>query len=238
MKKGKLYGIGLGPGDPELVTVKALRAIEKSDVIAYHQAKGRQSHALQIAQDFIRDDQVKLPLVYPLTRELPPENNAYQTKMLTFYDQIAIQIAGYLNQGFDVGVLVAGDPLLYSSFLPIYQRLGNDYKVVIVPGIMSAAASAAAVGLPLCQGNESFTILSALMPKNELVSRLAQGGVFAILKLGPKNFAKVRDCLQANGQESCAFYVELATREDQKIIAMKDVVAENIPYFSLILVGA
>jgi len=237
-KKGKLYGIGLGPGDSELITLKALKAIKQADVVAYHQAKGRPSQALAIAQEFLGADQVKLPLIYPITRQLPPESTEYQRKMQAFYNQIATQIATHLECGQNVSVLVAGDPLLYSSFLPIYQRLTNNYETIIIPGIMSAAAAAAATGLPLCQGNESFTFLSALMPKAELLNLLQTGHAFAILKLGPKNFDKVRNCLQEAGRESQALYIEAATQAGQKILNLAEVKAENVPYFSLILVGA
>jgi len=237
-KTGKLYGVGLGPGDPELMTLKALRAIENSDVIAYHQAKDKVSHALTIAQDFIRDDQVKLPLIYPLTRQLPPDSPAYQAEMKQFYDDIAAQIAERLDKGLDVSVIVAGDPLLYSSFLPIYQQLRQAYETILIPGITSPIAAAGAAALPLCQGNESFTILSAFLAPEVLCKRLQEGGAFAILKLSPRNFNKVRACLQTTSQESRAVYIESATLEGQKILALKDVVVENIPYFSLILIGA
>jgi len=237
-KTGKLYGVGLGPGDPELMTLKALRAIENSDVIAYHQAKDRVSHALQIAKDFIRDDQIKLPLIYPMTREVASNSPVYQTTMTAFYDQIAVQIAQHLDQGQQVSVIVAGDPLLYSSFLPIYQRLGQAYETMIIPGVISATAAGAAAQLPLCQGADSFTILSALLPEDELLEKLQQGGAFAILKLGSKNFIKLRRCLIAARKETQAVYIESATLGSQKIMALKDVMADNIPYFSLVLVGA
>jgi len=235
---GKLYGVGLGPGDPELVTLKALKAIEAADVIAYHQAAGKISHAWQIAAQFIRDDQIKLPLIYPLTRELPPENPNYQQAMEVFYNQIAAQIAQFLERGQNVSVLVAGDPLIYSSFLPIYQRLSDKYETIIIPGIISATAAAAAVGLPLCQANESFTLLSGLLAEDELLARLREAGAFALLKLSVKNFEKVRRCLQACGKEKQAFYVEAATQPQQKILPFTDVVAADIPYFSLVIVGA
>jgi len=237
-KKGKLYGVGLGPGDPELLTLKGLKAIEGADVIAYHQTKDRQSRALQMARAFMRDDQVKLPLVYPLTRELPPRTPAYQTAMAEFYDQITGKMAIYLNQGCQVSVIVAGDPLLYSSFLPIYQRLGKQYEIEIIPGIISATAAAARAGLPLCQGNENFTIISALLPEDELLEQLRLNATFAILKLSPRNFAKVRQCLYACGKAEQAVYIEAATLPNEKILALDEVETDNVPYFSLILVGA
>jgi len=236
MQKGKLYGIGLGPGDPELITLKGLRMIERSDVIAYHQAEGKDSHALAIARNFIRDEQVKLPLIYPVTRQLPPQSSTYQKMMNEFYDQIVGQIASHLESGLDVSVIVAGDPLLYSSFLPIYQRLGGEYESVIIPGVISATAAAARAGRALCQGNVPFTILSALLSEDELLKRLRAGGAFAILKLGTRNFDKVKTCLRAAGREHQSFYIESATLPDERILPIHEVSSAEVPYFSLILV--
>jgi len=237
-RKGKLYGVGLGPGDPELITLKGLKAIEHADVIAYHQAKGKSSHALQIAQNYIRADQIKCPLIYPLTRELPPDSQDYQRIMDAFYDQITAQIADFLNRGLVVSILVAGDPLLYSSFLPIYQSLGKAYETVIIPGVISATAAAAVAGFPLCRGDETLTILSGLLPEDELYARLCDPGAFAILKLGNGHFDKVRRCLRAAGRNSRALYIERATQLQQKIMPLDEVEAKKVPYFSLILVGA
>jgi len=169
---------------------------------------------------------------------VPPDSPAYQRNMDEFYEQMAAKIAEFLERGLDVSVIVAGDPLLYSSFLPIYQRLGKHYETIIIPGIISAIASAACVGLPLCQGNECFTILSGLLPEDELRKQLAQNGTLAILKLGPKNFDKIRRCLAASGRDARAIYIEAASLENQKIMALADVKAQDVPYFSLILVGA
>jgi len=235
VKSGILYGVGLGPGDPELITLKALRVIESCDVIAYHQARGKPSNALNIVKQYLRPHQQHLPLIYPLTTENVSAQE-YEKALAHFYRTIAAQIACLLDDGKRVSVMTAGDPMLYSSFMHIYDRLHNRYETIIIPGVTSISGAAAALGCPLCYHNQNFTILSALEDEATLTQKMLQADAFAIIKLG-RNFAKIRRILHEIGLAKRAHYIERATMLRQKIIALDDVKSEEAPYFSMIIVA-
>jgi len=234
-KTGQLYGVGLGPGDPDLITLKALKAIETSHIIAYHQAPGKISNALTIAQQFLRPDHRLLPLIYPLTTE-NVTRDTYDFALNNFYQNMTEKLAALLDAGNKISVLVAGDPLLYSSFMYIYDRLGTDYDTTIIPGVTSIAGAAAALKLPLCYRDQNLTILSAVQEEDTLKNQLLQGDAFAIIKLG-RNFSKIRRLLQQTNLAGRAHYIERATMERQKIVPLDAVNDDEVPYFSMILVG-
>jgi len=235
VKPGTLYGVGLGPGDPELITLKALRVIEACDVIAYHQARGKPSNALNIVKQYLRPHQQHLPLVYPLTTEkVSPAD--YDAALAHFYRTIAAQIAALLDDGKKVSVITAGDPLLYSSFMHIHDRLGSRYETSIIPGVTSISGAAAALKQPLCYHNQNFGILSALEGEKTLTQKMLQADAFAIIKLGC-HFAKIRRILYETGLAARAHYIERATMPKQKIIPLDAVKSEDVPYFSIIIVA-
>ncbi|GAA5541028.1 precorrin-2 C(20)-methyltransferase [Ochrobactrum soli] len=233
--KGKLFGLGVGPGDPELITLKALRLLKSAPVVAYHAAKGKKGNALTIVEDYLSPEQVLVPLIYPVTTEKLPAHMDYEQIVSDFYGEITTTIAGYLDQGQDVAVIAEGDPFFYGSFMYIHDRLAESYETTVVPGVCSVLGASAVLGAPLVYRNQTLSILSGVMEAGELKRRLADTGAAAIMKLG-KNLDKVRDVLTDLSLMDRALYVERATMANQRIVPLSDVSGSDCPYFSIILV--
>jgi precorrin-2 C20-methyltransferase/precorrin-3B C17-methyltransferase len=230
--RGTLWGVGLGPGDPELVTVKAARVIGEADVVAYHSAQHGRSIARTIAEPYLRPGQIEEHLVYPVTTETTDHPGGYAGAMEDFYRAAADRIACHLDAGLDVALLAEGDPLFYSSYMHMHTRLTSRFDAVIVPGVTSVSAASAATGTPLVQGDEVLTILPGTLPPDELRRRLADTDAAVILKLG-RSYPAVREALSAAGRLDEAFYVERASTPAQKVIPAADVDDASVPYFSL-----
>jgi precorrin-2 C20-methyltransferase / precorrin-3B C17-methyltransferase len=231
MSTGRLWGVGLGPGDPDLVTVKAARLISAAPVIAYHSARHGRSVARTIAEPYLRAGQVEEALVYPVTTEAHPD---YRAAMSDFYATCAIRLAAHLDAGRDVVVLCEGDPFFYGSYMHLHKRLADRYPATVVPGVTSVSAAAAVSGRPLVERDEVLTVLPGTLPADELASRLAAGGPAAVLKLG-RTFKSVRAALESSGRLDQALYVERATSAEERIEPLSSVDASSVPYFSLAL---
>jgi precorrin-2 C20-methyltransferase/precorrin-3B C17-methyltransferase len=229
---GRLYGVGLGPGDPELVTVKAARLLGAADVVAFHSARHGRSIALGIARTYLRDDVVEEHLVYPLTVETTDHPGGYRGALEDFYAEAAERLAVHLSAGRDVVVLAEGDPMFYGSYMHLHKRLAHRYETVVVPGVTSVSASAAALGAPLVEGEEVLQVLPGTLPVAELTARLSLGGPAAVMKLG-RTFEGVRSALEASGRLDEAFYVERASTDVQRTARLSDVDPGTVPYFSL-----
>jgi len=231
-RSGTLWGVGLGPGDPELVTVKATRVIGSADVVAYHSARHGRSIARSIAEPYLRDGQIEEHLVYPVTTEASDHPGGYQGAMEDFYRESAERIAAHLTAGRDVALLAEGDPLFYSSYMHMHTRLTQRFDAVIVPGVTSVSAASAAVATPLVQGDQVLTILPGTLPADELRRRLADTDAAVILKLG-RSYPDVREALSASGRLAETFYVERASTPEQRILSAEDVEDGSVPYFAL-----
>lgn len=232
---GKLFGLGVGPGDPELMTVKAVRLLQQSPVIAYLAARGKKGNALTIAESYLKPEQITLPLIYPVTTEKLPAHLDYETLVSDFYDQSAAEIAGHLDTGRDVAVICEGDPFFYGSFMYLHDRLATRYDTTVVPGVCSILGAASVLGAPLVYRNQSLAVLSGVLPEDELRKRLAGCDAAAIMKLG-SNFPKVRKVVQDLGLAERALYVERATMQNQRILPLAEVDPSAAPYFSIVLV--
>ncbi|MEJ6538594.1 MAG: SAM-dependent methyltransferase, partial [Mycobacterium sp.] len=164
MKKGTLFGVGLGPGDPELVTVKAARIIGEADVVAYHSARHGRSIARGIAEPYLRPGQIEEHLIYPVTTGDTDHPGGYDGAMEDFYTEAADRIAAHLDAGRNVALLAEGDPLFYSSYMHMHTRLAVRFTAVIVPGVTSVSAASAAIGTPLATGDEVLSVLPGTLP--------------------------------------------------------------------------
>ncbi len=233
--RGTLWGVGLGPGDPELVTVKAARVIGAADVVAYHSARHGHSIARGIAAPYLRPGQIEEHLVYPVTTETTDHPGGYAGAMEDFYLQASERIAAHLDAGRDVALLAEGDPLFYSSYMHMHTRLTERFAAVIIPGVTSVSAAAAACATPLVQGDQVLTILPGTLPGDELVRRLADTDAAVIMKLG-RSYTAVREALSDTGRLSEAFYVERASTEKQRVLPAGEVDPGTVPYFSLTMV--
>ena len=232
---GTLYGVGVGPGDPELVTVKARRIIESAAVIAYPEARRGSSIARRTAAPYLRPGQEELPLVYPVTTQPTDHPEGYEGALAEFYDAACERLAALLEDGRDVAVLCAGDPFLYGSYAHVHERLSGRYPTVVVPGVTSVSAAAAAAGRPLVRGDEVLTIAPGTLAPEVLAARLATADAAAVLKLG-RTFGDVRRAVADAGLGPRALYVERASGDEQRIRALDDVDPGAVPYFSLVLV--
>ncbi len=236
-RTGRCVGVGVGPGDPELVTLKAVRRIGEASEIAWFAAIGRDSNARRVVADLLRADHVEHRLEYPVTTETVPSGTSYETLIADFYDTAAKRIAEVLDAGVDVVVLCEGDPFLYGSFMYLHSRLSDRYEVEVVPGIASMLGASAAAAAPLVSMNEVLSVLSGVLGEAELTERLGSCDAAVIMKVG-RNLARVRRAVAAAGALDRAIYVEQATTDRQRIMplaATADAVGAA-PYFSMVLV--
>lgn len=229
---GKLYGVGLGPGDPSLMTVRAVEVIAEADVVAYHSARHKRSIARSIAERHLRADHIEEPLVYPVTTETTDHPGGYRGAMEDFYTEASARLAAHLDAGRTVAVLAEGDPLFYGSYMHMHKRLADRYDTEVVPGVTSVSAAAARLGTPLAEGEEVLTILPGTLPEEELAARLAATDAAVVMKLG-RTFPKVRRAFEQSGKLGRARYVERATMAQERTARLADVDADSVPYFSV-----
>jgi precorrin-2/cobalt-factor-2 C20-methyltransferase len=226
MSSACFYGVGVGTGNPELITLKALRILQSVAVIAYPASEDGNSFARSIVADFLKGNQIEIPIVLPFKLEKSAQ---------PFYDRAAEQLAEHLQNGRDVAVLCEGDPFFYGSFMYIFNRLSPKFATEIIPGISSVMASAAMIGIPLTYRNDVFMVLSGILAKEVLLLKLKVADAAVIIKLG-RNFSKVKQVLEELGLVERAKYIEYATLENQRILSVDEVEAETVPYFSLIVI--
>ena len=224
---GTLYGIGVGPGDPELLTLKAHRLLSECKVVAYPAPDDGDSFARSIVAEFLSVEQKEIPIVIPMRVERFPAAQVY--------DEKAQEIAVHLSAGEDVVVLCEGDPLFYGSFMYLFERLSTDFNCEIVPGVSSLMASAAALQRPLAARNDVLTIVPAPVDDEVMRERLASGDAIAIIKIG-RHFSRVRTLIEEAGLLSRAGYLERVTLEAQQVMPLADVAEDRAPYFSMILI--
>ena len=224
---GRLYGVGVGPGDPDLITLKALKVLKEADLIAYPSPETGESLARSIADQHIPKGREEFAIRMPmLTDQFPVQE---------VYDNAAQRIGDALNRGRIVAVLCEGDPFFYGSFLYLFGRLAGDHTVEVIPGVSSLMACAAALSAPLAARNDILTVLPAPLDDETLTLRFAEAEAIAIVKVG-RHFERVRTLLRENGLADDARYIERATMVDQKILRLDEVDAVTVPYFSMVLV--
>jgi precorrin-2/cobalt-factor-2 C20-methyltransferase len=231
---GCLHGVGLGPGDPELLTVKAVRCIERAPVVAYFAKAGRRGVARTIVEPWL-NGQIELPLAYTVTTEIPFSHPDYRGELRGCYDRGAAEIAAHLDEGRDVALLCEGDPLFYGSFMHVHARLKDRYRVEICAGVMGMAGCWAAAGAPMTWGDDVLTVLAGTLPHDILAQRLATTDAAVVMKLG-HNFPKVRAALAEAGLLDRAIYVERGTMAGEHVMPLSEKRDDEAPYFSLILV--
>jgi precorrin-2 C20-methyltransferase/precorrin-3B C17-methyltransferase len=237
MSDGVLYGVGLGPGDPELVTVKAARIIGAAGVVAYHSARHGRSVARSIAEPYLRGDQIEEQLVYPLTTETTDHPGGYEGAIEEFYAAAAARLTAHLAAGRDVVLLAEGDPLFYSSYMHMHKRISGRFRTEIVPGITSVSAASAALAMPLVEGDDVLTVLPGTLPREELARRLSGTGAAAVMKIS-RSYPDVRAALKDAGRLEAAYYVERASGGERQVIERAgDVDPSAVPYMSLLLLA-
>jgi precorrin-2 C20-methyltransferase / precorrin-3B C17-methyltransferase len=231
---GRLFGVGVGPGDPELVTIKAQRVIAAAHVVAFPAKRHGSSIARHAAAPWLMPGQEELALIYPVTTGDTEHPGGYEGALCDFYDASAQQIAARLDSGKDVAVLCEGDPFFYGSFMYLHDRLAPRYATEVIPGVTAFSAAAAAAGTPLAKRDDVLTVLSGTLPPDVLAARLRGADAAVIMKLG-RRFDSVRDAAELAGVTERGVYVERASTDEQRVAALADV-DSDAPYMSLVLV--
>jgi len=232
---GRLLGVGVGPGDPELLTLKAARAIAAADVIAYPSARHGQSVARRIAEPHVRADHVEVALRFPVTTEATEHPGGYEAALAEFYDAACEELAAHLDAGRDVAVLCEGDPLFYGSYMYLHERLAPRYATTVIPGVTAFSAAAAAAGVPLVKRDDVFVALPGTLPEDVLAARLRDADAAVVMKLG-RTFGKVRAAARRAGLAARGVYVERASSERERLAPLEEVEQDGVPYMSLVLV--
>ena len=242
---GKLIGVGVGPGDPELITLKAIRALAEADVVAHFAKAGNSSHARAIAAQHLRPQVIELPLAYPVTTELPllypvttelPKcSSAYREAIRAFYDDAAAVIAAHLEAERIVAIICEGDPLFYGSYMHLHARLAPHFPTEIIAGVTGMSGCWSAAGMPIAQGDDIFTVLPATLPEDELARRLADTDAVVVMKVG-RHLPKLRRALAGSGRLDRAIYVERGTMADAVMIPLAAKADDDAPYFAVVLV--
>ncbi len=224
---GRLYGLGIGPGDPELLTLKALRLLRAAPVLAWPAPETGDSLARSIVAPHLPGGQTEYAIRMPLSVERFPAQ--------AIYDRAASDLGAHLSAGRDVAVLCEGDPFFYGSFMYLFGRLAETFPVEVVPGVSSLTACAAALGHPLAARNDVLTIIPAPLDDDAIAARLAQTDAAAIMKLG-RHGPRIVALLHRLGLAGQAQYVERATMQSQRILSLEQLDPADIPYFAMILV--
>ena len=232
---GWLRGVGVGPGDPELVTVKAARLIGEADVVAFHSGPRGDSIARRIAASYFPEGVVEELLVYPVTTGATDHPLGYHGHMADFYDASADRLAAHLDSGRNVVVLAEGDPLFYGTYMYLHDRLADRYDTAVVAGVTSVSGSTAAVATGLCRHEDVLTILPGTLSVPELARRLADTEAAVVMKLG-RTFENVREALRQAGRLDEARYVERASSDAERVLPVAEVDASTVPYMSMVVV--
>ena len=225
-----IYGIGLGPGDPELMSVKAARLIGKAGVVAHFRKHGRPGNARTMVEGLLASDAVEEALEYPVTTEIAFDDPAYNEVLRAFYDDCVRRLLAHAAEGRDVAVLCEGDPFLYGSFMHLHSRIMGRAPVVVVPGIPGMSGCWTASGVPITFGDDVLTVVPATLGEERLRERFGSIDALVVMKLG-RNLPKVRRALQAAGLAERAIYVERGTMPDEKVMRLIDKTDDEAPYF-------
>jgi precorrin-2/cobalt-factor-2 C20-methyltransferase len=231
---GLLIGVGVGPGDPGLLTLKAIETLKQADVVAYFAKAGNASNARAIVEGHL-NGATELPLLYPVTTEIPKEDAGYRDAIRAFYDASAQSVAKHLDEGRTVAVLSEGDPLFYGSYMHLHVRLSQRYPTEVVAGVTGMSGCWSSIGTPMTQGDDVFTVLPGTLPEYELERRLSDANAAVVMKIG-RHLPKVRRALDRAGRLDRAIYVERGTMANASVMPLVDKLDGCAPYFAIVLV--
>ncbi|MDP5306937.1 precorrin-2 C(20)-methyltransferase [Paracoccus spongiarum] len=231
---GRIICAGLGPGDPDLVSVRADRAIRQAGDVAYFRKRGRQGQARRIVQGMLAHDVREYPMEYPVTTEIPFDSPEYNALLAQFYDHWAARLAE-LATAREVVVLCEGDPFFYGSFMHLYVRLRGLVPVEVIPGIPGMAGCWNATGLPVTWGDDVLTVLTGTLPEADLVRHMADADALVVMKTG-RNLPKVRRALAAAGRLDDAWLIERGTMPGERVARLAEIGDDDCPYFAIVMV--
>lgn len=234
MKTGTIYGVGLGPGAQDLLSVRADRLVRGGRHVAYFRKAGRPGQARRIVEGMLRADAVEFPMEYPVTTEIPIADPCYNESLSSFYADCTRHLTMLTDAGEDVVVLCEGDPFFYGSFMHLYTRLSGLTPVTVVPGITGMSGAWTACGAPMTWGDDVLTVLMATLPEDDLTRRIRDTDALVVMKIG-RNLAKLRRAVIAAGREAEAYLVEYAAMADQRVTPLSEANLVT-PYFSILLI--
>lgn len=229
---GKVICTGLGPGDPDLMSVRSDRLIRGARHLAYFRKAGRKGQARQIVEGMLREDVTEHAMEYPVTTEISFKDPEYNRILSEFYDGWTARLEA-LAATDDVIVLCEGDPFFYGSFMHLHSRLQGRVEVEIVPGITGMSGCWTATDLPITWGDDVLTVAMATLPEEELVRRLKDTDAAVVMKIG-RNLPKLKRALAAAGRLDDAWLVERGTMPKQTVQKLTDFAGET-PYFAICL---
>lgn len=232
---GRLIGVGTGPGDPELLTVKAVKAIGSADVLAWFAKEGKRGNGRGIVEGMVSDGTIELPLYYPVTTEIHRARPEYVDQVTGFYEASTRTISEHLDAGRNVVVLSEGDPLFYGSYMHLHVRLAKRYSAEVIPGVTAMSGCWSQASVPIVQGDDVLSVLPGTMDEDQLVRRLNDTEAAVIMKVG-RNLPKIRRALAAAGRISDAIYVERGTMANTQMMPLATKPDDEAPYFSIVLV--
>lgn len=232
---GKLIGVGTGPGDPELLTLKAVKALGSADVLAHFAKRGNNSNARKIVAAYMRPEMIELPLLYPVTTEIEKERDEYKHAISAFYEESARAVEQHLAAGRAVAVLSEGDPLFYGSYMHLHVRLAHLYPTEVIPGVTAMSGCWSQIGVSIVQGDDVLSVLPGTMDEAQMHRRLSETDAAVIMKVG-RNLPKIRRALQAAGKLDRAVYVERGTMENAASMRLAEKADDTAPYFAIVLV--
>jgi precorrin-2/cobalt-factor-2 C20-methyltransferase len=232
---GVIWGVGVGPGDPELMTVRADRLIRGARVVAYFRKAGRPGQSRRVVEGMLRADVEEIALEYPVTTEIPVEDPAYADALRPFYEAAADRLRALSAAGVETVVLAEGDPLFYGSFMHLWIRLRGRAPVRVVPGVTGMSACWTAADAPITWGDDALTVLPATLPEADLARRVAACEAMVFMKIG-RNLPKLRRVLRGAGVEDRAIYVERGAMPGQTVARLAERDDAPAPYFSMVLV--
>lgn len=231
---GRVLCAGLGPGDPDLMSVRSDRAIRSARHIAYFRKKGRPGQARRIVEGMLQPGVTEYAMEYPVTTELAFDSPEYIACLAAFYDDWAQQLAT-LAQADDVLVLCEGDPFFYGSFMHLYTRLQGRAALEVIPGIPGMVGCWWSTGTPITWGDDVLSVLMGTLPEADLVRHMQSADALVIMKTG-RNLAKVRRALETAGRLEAAWLVERGTMPTQRVVPLAEVDGADCPYFAIVLV--
>lgn len=232
---GTVHGVGLGPGDPDLLSVRADRLVRGAKHIAYFRKAGRAGQARTLADSLMPAGAIEHPMEYPVTTEIPLSDPAYNAALSAFYTDCTKRLRMLTDAGEDVVVLCEGDPFFYGSFMHLYTRLKDDVPVQVVPAITGMSGAWTATGAPITWGDDILTVLMGTLDEDTLARNMASADALVVMKIG-RNIDKVRRALRAAKRYDAAWLVEYATMPNQTVQKLSEAEGKVTPYFSIIIV--
>lgn len=232
---GTIHGVGLGPGDPDLMSVRAHRLLTGAKHVAFFRKAGRKGQARQIVDGILPDGVIEFPMEYPVTTEIPLSDPRYNEVLSAFYEDVTRHLITLAQGGEDVVVLCEGDPFFYGSFMHLYARLRDVVPVQVVPAITGMSGAWTATEAPITWGDDVLTVLMGTLPQDTLSDYIARTDALVIMKIGT-NFDKVIAALKSGGRFDDAWIVQYATMAKQTVTKLSDMTDDVTPYFSIIVV--